>query len=101
CDLGAGNFFGTWRFDSKRCSYLIGGRSILPKSETISNASYIGDDVRTAIGVFFLPGTRVGADALISAGYIASGNMEGGYSYYWKPENKRIRVGLVRPHGKN
>lgn len=100
CDLGAGNYFGTWRFDSGRCKYVIGGRSITPKREEISNASYIGDDVRTAIGVFFLPGTRVGADSLIGAGCVAQGTMEGGFSYYVKQEMKQIRVGLVRPHKK-
>jgi NDP-sugar pyrophosphorylase family protein len=100
CDLGAGNYFGTWRFDSGRCKYVIGGRSITPKRDEISNASFIGDGVRTAIGVFFLPGTRVGADSLVGAGCVAQGTLEGGFSYYVKPEMKRIRVGLVRPHKK-
>jgi NDP-sugar pyrophosphorylase family protein len=97
CDLGAGNFFGTWRFDSGRCAYQIDGRTIIPKSEEIANASYLGDDVRTAIGVSFYPGTRIGADALIGAGYVASGTIPGGYSYYIKQDKHKVRVGLVRP----
>lgn len=100
CDLGAGNYFGTWRFDSGRTKYVIGGRAIMPKSDDISNASFIGDEVRTAIGVFFLPGTRVGADSLIGAGCVAQGTMDAGFSYYVKQEMKRLRVGLVRPHKK-
>jgi len=96
CDLGAGNFFGTWRFDSGRCSYQIGNRTIKPKSDEIANASYIGDDVRTAIGVSFYPGTRVGSDSLIGAGYVASGTMPGGFSYYIKQDRHKVRVGLVR-----
>ncbi len=96
CDLGAGNFFGTWRFDSGRCAYQIGGRMVTPKSDEIANASYIGDDVRTAIGVSFYPGTRVGANSLIGAGYVASGTMSGGFSYYIKQDKHKVRVGLVR-----
>lgn len=97
CDLGAGNFFGTWRFDSGRCSYQIGDRMVIPKSDEIANASYIGDDVRTAIGVSFYPGTRVGADTLIGAGYVTNGTLAGGYSYYIKQDKHKVKVGLVRP----
>jgi len=96
CDLGAGNFFGTWRFDSGRCRYRIGDRVITPKCDQISNASFIGDRVRTAIGVFFAPGTRVGANSLIGAGYLPSGAMDAGYGYLAKQETMKVRVGFLR-----
>ncbi|MBN1348370.1 NTP transferase domain-containing protein [candidate division KSB1 bacterium] len=96
CDLGAGNFFGTWRFDSGRCHYRIGGRIIQPKTDSVSNATFIGDRVRTAIGVFFAPGTRVGADSLIGAGYLPSGTMEGGFAYLAKQETTKVRSKLLR-----
>lgn len=96
CDLGAGNFFGTWRFDSQRCRYKIGGRIVQPKSDHISNATFIGDRVRTAIGVFFAPGTRVGANSLIGAGYLPAGTIEAGFAYLAKQETTKIRTKLLR-----
>lgn len=96
CDLGAGNFFGTWRFDSGRYRYKIGSRMVVPKSDLISNASFIGDRVRTAIGVSFMPGTRVGADSLIGAGYIPHGNLQGGYAYFIKQETTQFDVKRLR-----
>ncbi len=98
CDLGAGNFCGTWRFDSGRCAYRIRGRMVRPGKDGIANASYIGDDVRTGVGVFVAPGTRVGADSLLGIGMIAHGTYEPGYFYSPKQEIVKLRVGFVRPH---
>ena len=97
CDLGAGNFFGTWRFDSDRSAYLIDGRPVRPWCDRVANASYIGDDVRTAVGVCLAPGTRVGADSLLGAGYQASGTLGPKKGYI--PRQKDIlecRVGFLR-----
>jgi len=100
CDLGAGNFVGTWRFDSGRCEFNIGGRQVKPGKNGTANASYIGDDVRTGVGVFLTPGTRVGADSLLSIGMIAHGTYEAGYFYAPKQEIVKLRVGFVRPRKK-
>jgi NDP-sugar pyrophosphorylase family protein len=98
CDLGAGNFFGTWRFDSGRSRYKIGGRLVTPGREGVANASYIGDEVRTAVGVIFMPGTRVGADSLLGAGLVAHGTYEAGYFYAPKQEIIKRPVTGIRPH---
>jgi NDP-sugar pyrophosphorylase family protein len=100
CDFGAGNFVGTWRFDSGRCEFRIGNRAVKPGKEGIANASYLGDDVRTGVGVFLAPGTRVGADSLLSIGLFAHGTYEAGYFYSPKQEVVKLRVGFVRPHKK-
>ena len=97
CDLGAGNFVGTWRFDSGRSSYLIDNRSITPWIDRIANASYIGDDVRTGVGVCLAPGTRVGADTLLGPGFQAAGTLGPKRAYI--PKQKDVvncRVALVR-----
>jgi NDP-sugar pyrophosphorylase family protein len=95
CDLGAGNFFGTWRFDSKASKYVIRGRQVTPK-ESVSNATYFGDKVRSAVMVNFTPGTRVGSDTLIGPGIVATGTLEGGRGYLLKQDIVKMRVGLLR-----
>ena len=99
-DMGAGNFVGTWRFDSGRCEYLIRGRPVKPGKNRIDNASYLGDDVRTGVAVFLAPGTRVGADTLLSMGLFAHGTYEAGHFYAPKQETIRLRTGFVRPRKK-
>ena len=95
CDLGAGNFFGTWRFDSGICVYRIGGRNVRPKNERIGNACYLGDGSRTGVGVMFAPGTRVGADCMLGIGLLAGGVLEAGQSYLPRQEVTRVRTGLL------
>jgi NDP-sugar pyrophosphorylase family protein len=95
CDLGAGNFFGTWRFDSKASKYVIRGRQVTPK-ESVSNATYFGDKVRSAVMVNFTPGTRVGSDTLIGPGIVATGTLEGGRGYLLKQDIVKVRIGLLR-----
>lgn len=97
CDLGAGNFFGTWRFDSGRARYLIGGRLVTPKSDALANASYLGDEVRTAVMVSFAPGTRVGANTLIGQGIAAARDYEPGSYYRLRQDVERLPVETVRP----
>lgn len=99
-DMGAGNFVGTWRFDSRRCEYMIGGRSVKPGKDRIDNASYLGDDVRTGVAVFLTPGTRVGSNTLLSMGLLAHGTYDAGYFYAPKQEVIRLRTGFVRPKKK-
>ncbi len=95
CDLGAGNFFGTWRFDSKASKYLIRGRLVTPK-EGVSNATFFGDKVRSAVMVNFTPGTRVGCDTLIGPGVVATGTIEGGKGYLLKQDIVKVRIGFLR-----
>lgn len=95
CDLGAGNFFGTWRFDSKATKYAIRGRQVTPK-EHVANATYFGDKVRSAVMVNFTPGTRIGSDALIGPGVTATGTLDGGRAYLLKQDIIKPRVSLVR-----
>jgi NDP-sugar pyrophosphorylase family protein len=100
CDFGAGNFVGTWRFDSGRCEFRISNRVVKPGKDRIANASYLGDDVRTGVGVFLAPGTRIGADSLLGIGMFGHGTYEAGYFYSPKQEVVKLRVGFVRPHKK-
>ncbi len=95
CDLGAGNFFGTWRFDSKASKFAIRGRQVTPK-EHVANATFFGDKVRSAVMVNFTPGTRVGSDTLIGPGVMASGTLEGGKGYLLKQDVVKARVSLLR-----
>lgn len=95
CDLGAGNFFGTWRFDSKASKFAIRGRQVTPK-EHVANATFFGDKVRSAVMVNFTPGTRIGSDTLIGPGVTASGTLEGGKGYLLKQDVVKARVGLLR-----
>jgi len=95
CDLGAGNYFGTWRFDSKASKYLIRGRLVTPK-EPVSNATFFGDKVRSAVMVNFTPGTRVGSDTLIGPGIVATGTLEGQKGYLLKQNIVKVRIGLLR-----
>ncbi len=95
CDCGAGNFFGTWRFDSKASKFLIRGRQVTPK-EKVANATFMGDHVRSAVMVNFTPGTRIGSNTLIGPGIVASGRLEAGKGYLLKQDIVTARVGLLR-----
>ncbi len=95
CDCGAGNFFGTWRFDSKASKFLIRGRQVTPK-EKVGNATFLGDHVRSAVMVNFTPGTRVGSNTLIGPGIVASGTLRGGRACLLKQDIVDARVGLLR-----
>lgn len=95
CDCGAGNFFGTWRFDSKASKFLIRGRQVTPKAK-VGNATFMGDKVRSAVMVNFTPGTRIGSDALIGPGVVASGTLEPGKAYLLKQDIVKARVSLLR-----
>lgn len=95
CDCGAGNYFGTWRFDSKASKFLIRGRQVTPK-EKVGNATFMGDKVRSAVMVNFTPGTRIGSDVLIGPGIVASGRIEPGRGYLLKQDIVNARVGLLR-----
>jgi NDP-sugar pyrophosphorylase family protein len=95
CDLGAGNFFGTWRFDSGICTYRIGGRSVKPKCDEIGNASYLGDQSRTGVGVMIAPGTRVGPDCMLGIGFLPSGRIDAGYAYLPKQNVAKARTSLL------
>ena len=60
---------------------MIGGRLVTPKDAGLANATFIGDEVRTAIFSSFAPGTRVGTDTLIGQGVSASRDCEAGKYY--------------------
>ncbi|MBN1344954.1 MAG: NTP transferase domain-containing protein [Phycisphaerae bacterium] len=95
CDCGAGNFFGTWRFDSKASKFLIRGRQVAPKLK-VANATFMGDNVRSAVMVNFTPGTRIGSNTLIGPGIVASGRLEANKGYLLKQDVVKARVSLLR-----
>ena len=95
CDLGAGNFFGTWRFDEGICAYNIGGRKVKPRCDEIGNASYLGDHTRTGVGVMVAPGTLIGPDVMIGIGMLPSGRVDAGFGYLPKHKVAKVRVGLL------
>jgi len=97
CDLGAGNWCGTWRFDSGVARFLIGGRLVRPRHAWLGNTAYLGDEVRTGIMVCFAPGTRVGADTLIGMGVAASRDLEPGTYYRLRQDVEALPVAQVRP----
>ena len=97
CDLGAGNWVGTWRFDGEAARFAIGGRLVRPRNAGLANVAFLGDDVRTGIMVCFAPGTRVGADTIVGMGIAASRDLEPGSYYRLNQDIERLPVTHVRP----
>ena len=95
CDLGAGNFFGTWRFDDAICTYVIDGRKVRPRCDAIGNASCLGDGCRTGVGVMVAPGTLMGPDTMVGIGVLPSGRVEAGFGYLAKQDVVKVRAGLL------
>jgi UDP-N-acetylglucosamine diphosphorylase / glucose-1-phosphate thymidylyltransferase / UDP-N-acetylgalactosamine diphosphorylase / glucosamine-1-phosphate N-acetyltransferase / galactosamine-1-phosphate N-acetyltransferase len=97
CDLGAGCWVGTWRFDNEASRFKVGDRLVKPKNAGLANTVYFGDEVRSAVMVSFQPGTRVGADTLIGSGVVAGRDLEPGKYYELKQDVEVSPVETVRP----
>lgn len=67
-DLGAATVCGTLRFDDGATAHRVKGRLELPRSH--SNASYLGDYVRTGVNAIIMPGCKVGAYSIVGPGVV-------------------------------
>lgn len=72
-DLGAGTVCGTLRFDDGKTSIEVNGTRTKP--ERYSNATYLGDYVRTGVNVIFQPGSMVGTSTVIGSGIVVHGKV--------------------------
>lgn len=67
-DIGAGTVCGTLRFDDGETIAHIKGRKEVPTN--FSNATYLGDYVRTGVSVIFQPGAAVGVNSVVGSGVL-------------------------------
>ena len=72
-DFGAGTVCGTLRFDDGPTAHRVGSRREIPLND--SNATYLGDFVRTGVYVIFQPGAKVGPRSVIGAGTLVTGDV--------------------------
>lgn len=83
-DLGAGTTCGTLRFDDGETTHYIKGKRQVPTN--YSNASFLGDYVRTGVGAILLPGCKVGCKSIVGSGVILNEDVEDGTMIYYKQE---------------
>ena len=83
-DIGAGTICGTLRFDDGETIHMIDGRK--EKANAYANATFLGDHVRTGVGVIFQPGKIVGVNSVIGAGVILNQNVDDNKLIYCKQE---------------
>ncbi|WP_164821370.1 NTP transferase domain-containing protein [Paenibacillus koleovorans] len=67
-DLGAATVCGTLRFDDGHTTHRIKGRRETPRDH--SNATYLGDFVRTGVNAILMPGVKVGVYSVVGPGVI-------------------------------
>ncbi|MCI5774597.1 MAG: NTP transferase domain-containing protein [Erysipelotrichaceae bacterium] len=83
-DIGAGTICGTLRFDDGESMHTINGRK--EQAKAYANATFLGDHVRTGVGVIFQPGKIVGVNSVIGAGVILNQNVGDNKLIYCKQE---------------
>jgi bifunctional UDP-N-acetylglucosamine pyrophosphorylase/glucosamine-1-phosphate N-acetyltransferase len=93
-DLGAATVCGTLRFDDGPTAHRVKGRKEIPRYN--SNATYLGDFVRTGVGAILMPGVKVGSYSLIGAGVLLSGDVPNNTSVYLEQDLKRGSWGPER-----
>jgi bifunctional UDP-N-acetylglucosamine pyrophosphorylase/glucosamine-1-phosphate N-acetyltransferase len=87
CDLGAATVCGTLRFDDGETAHRVKGRRVVPRHH--SNATFLGDYVRTGVNAILMPGVKVGSYSLVGAGVLLSGDIPNNTSVYIEQEHKR------------
>jgi len=75
-DLGAATVCGTLRFDDGETTHTIKGRREHPRDH--SNASYLGDYVRTGVNAIIMPGCKVGVYSIVGPGVLLSEDLPNG-----------------------
>ena len=93
-DLGAATVCGTLRFDDGQTLHRIKGRKETPRYH--SNATYLGDYVRTGVNAILMPGVKVGPYSLIGAGVLLSGDVPSNTSVFLEQTQKRGTWGPER-----
>ena len=83
-DIGGGSVCGTLRFDDGETVHQVKGRKETP--EYYSNATFLGDYVRTGVNVIFQPGVKVGVNSVIGSGIVLQKDVESGKLIYLKQE---------------
>lgn len=93
-DLGAATVCGTLRFDDGPTAHRVKGRKEIPRYN--SNATYLGDFVRTGVNAILMPGVKVGSYSLIGAGVLLTGDVPNNTSVYVEQDLKRGSWGPER-----
>jgi bifunctional UDP-N-acetylglucosamine pyrophosphorylase/glucosamine-1-phosphate N-acetyltransferase len=75
-DLGAATVCGTLRFDDGETTHTVKGRREHPLHH--SNASYLGDYVRTGVNAIIMPGCKVGVYSIVGPGVLLSEDLPNG-----------------------
>ncbi len=73
-DLGAGTICGTLRFDDGQSVHRIKGKKEVPIA--YANATYLGDQCRTGVGAYLMPGVKIGARSVVGSGVVLSEDLE-------------------------
>ncbi len=73
CNFGAGTITGNLRLDDKAVKAEVDGKVTLTRRRKIG--VIMGDNVKTAIDVFFMPGVIVGNNSAIGTGVIVNRNI--------------------------
>ena len=63
CDFGAGTITANYRFDRKPIKMRVKGEMVSTGREEMGVV--MGDDVKTGVGVLFMPGVKVGCNSWI------------------------------------
>ncbi len=93
-DLGAATVCGTLRFDDGETPHRVKGRKEIPRYH--SNATYLGDYVRTGVNAILMPGVKVGPYSLIGAGVLLGEDVPNNTSVFLEQSQKRGSWGPER-----
>ncbi|MCA9437668.1 MAG: NTP transferase domain-containing protein [Candidatus Omnitrophica bacterium] len=93
-DLGAATVCGTLRFDDGQTAHRVKGRREVPRYH--SNATYLGDFVRTGVNAILMPGVKVGPYSLIGAGVLLSEEVPNNTSVFVEQTHRKGSWGPER-----
>jgi len=84
CNFGAGTNIANLRLDDKTVRMVVGGK--LVDSGRRKLGAIVGDNVKTAINVSFMPGVKVGSNTLIGSNVIVHRDLPSGVLVLQKQE---------------
>jgi bifunctional UDP-N-acetylglucosamine pyrophosphorylase/glucosamine-1-phosphate N-acetyltransferase len=94
CDLGAATVCGTLRFDDGETTHRVKGRKETPRWH--SNATYLGDYVRTGVNAILMPGVKAGPYSLIGAGVYLNEDIPNNTAVFVEQTHKKSSWGPER-----
>lgn len=88
CNFGAGTITGNLRLDDQTVKAKVGKEVLLTGRRKIG--VIMGDNVKTAINVFFMPGVIVGNNSAIGSSVVLQRNLESNQFVYVKQQLEKI-----------